>query len=110
MYDIPVNPNWRIGILTMAYDIVPIITGRFGPESSRQTLVSPIFRSSLVPSVADSFRRCIGDKSATLNRGEMITAHLKVGSLSPRHCKPVLNFHPEVIYVARSLNQQVGNS
>ncbi len=25
---------------------------RFGPESSRQTLVSPIFRSSLVPSVA----------------------------------------------------------
>ncbi len=25
---------------------------RFGPESSRQTLVSPIFRSGLVPSVA----------------------------------------------------------
>ena len=31
---------------------------RFGPESSRQTLVSPIFRSFLVPSVADCFRRC----------------------------------------------------
>ena len=28
---------------------------------------TPIFRSSLVPSVADSFRKCIGDKSATLN-------------------------------------------
>ena len=38
---------------------------RFGLESS-QTLVSPIFGSSLVPSVADSFRKCIGDKSATL--------------------------------------------
>ena len=38
----------------------------FGPESSRHTLVSPIFRSSLIPSVADSFRDCIGDKSATL--------------------------------------------
>ena len=31
---------------------------RFGPESSRQTLVSPIFRSSLLPSVADCFRKC----------------------------------------------------
>ena len=32
---------------------------RFDPESSRQTLVSPIFSSGLVPSVADSFRKCI---------------------------------------------------
>ena len=32
---------------------------RSGPESSRQTLVSPIFRSSLIPSsVADCFRKC----------------------------------------------------
>ena len=31
----------------------------FGPESSRQTLFSPIFRSSLVPSVAACFRTCI---------------------------------------------------
>ena len=39
---------------------------RFGPESSGQTLVSPIFRSGLVPSVADCFRKCLEDKSATL--------------------------------------------
>ncbi len=40
---------------------------RFGPESSRQTLVSPIFRSGLVPSVADCFRKMFfEDKSATL--------------------------------------------
>ena len=38
---------------------------RFGPQSSRQTLDSPIFRSSLVPSVADCFRKMY-DKSATL--------------------------------------------
>ena len=37
-----------------------------------QTLVSPIFRSSLVPSVPDSFQTCIGDKSATLGRGTLI--------------------------------------
>ena len=29
--------------------------------------VSPIFRSGLVPSVADCFRKCRGDKSATLD-------------------------------------------
>ena len=40
---------------------------RFGPKNpSRQTLVSPICRSSSVPSVADCFRRCLGDKSASL--------------------------------------------
>ncbi len=36
------------------------------PESSRQTLASPIFRSPEKPSLADCFRKCIGDKSATL--------------------------------------------
>ena len=39
---------------------------RFGPESSRQTLEFPKIRSGLVPSVADCFAKCIGDKSASL--------------------------------------------
>ena len=48
----------------------------FGPESSRQTLESPIFRSGLVSSVADSFWKCIGDKSATLYTSQATLACL----------------------------------
>ena len=45
---------------------------RFVPESSRQTLVSPIFRSRSVPSVAlFVFRKCRGDKSATLSNWDV---------------------------------------
>ena len=45
-----------VGFIIPKYMVVD-----FGPESiesSRQTLVSPIFRSGLVPSVAACFRKC----------------------------------------------------
>ena len=51
---------------------------RFGPDSSRQTLEKPIFRCGLVPSVAEYFRKCIGDKSATLVMGTPKNEHLAI--------------------------------
>ena len=41
-------------------------------NQSPQSPEFPIFRSSLVPSVADYFRQCIGDKSATLESGHIL--------------------------------------
>ena len=47
-----------LGILCCRFDLAL--------NQAAKPWVSPIFRSFLVPSVADCFRTCIGDKSATL--------------------------------------------
>ena len=58
---IPGDPN-RSPIITA--EIEKSQSCRFGPESSRQTLVSPLFRS--LQSVAASFWKCTGNKICNL--------------------------------------------
>ena len=77
---------------------------RFGPESSRQTLVSPIFWFGLVPSVAACFRTCIGgeiDESANLDMEPETLEMCLLGVLERPFCSRLADFK---VYLGWALN------